>query len=104
MLAPRSKAGCRKLGELPGRSRVDKIEVWERTEEDGSTLLELVEYAWGSGLGWYVQKRLTLDAGQTEALRALLGPPAAATPPRPRRPLPPVVREGNVLRVLFPEE
>src|SRR5687768_6037489 len=102
MLAPRPEATHSKLGELPGSSEQDKIEVWSRTAEDGSSLLELVEYSWGSGLGWYVQKRLTLEGGQVAALRALLAPeeqPLAA--PRLRQPLPGVEREGNVIRLPF---
>ena len=92
----------RKLGELSGSSSQDKIEVWSRETEDGSGALELVEYSWGSGIGWYVQKRVRLDAGQVEALRMLLGadaPPA----PLPSRPVPPLVREGNTVRIVFPD-
>jgi hypothetical protein len=104
MLAPRVESGYHKLGELPGATGHDKVEIWERPGEDGSSLLELVEYAWGSGIGWYVQKRMTLDAGQMEALRALLAPaPETPTPPRLHRPTPPVERDGNVIRLVFSE-
>src|SRR3712207_9333388 len=72
MLAPRVEKGHRKLGELPASEGHDKVEIWTRTAEEGGEVLELVEYAWGSGLGWYVQKRMTLDAAQVDALRALL--------------------------------
>jgi hypothetical protein len=104
MLVPRAENGYRKLGDLPGASSENKVEVWTRSAEDGSSLLELIEYSWGSGLGWYIQKRVVLDAGQVEALKALLGEQApAAAAPRPKRPLPSVVREENVIRLVFPE-
>ena len=90
------------LGELHSGSSQDKIEVWSREAEDGTGSLELVEYSWGSGIGWYVQKRVRLDAGQVEALKAVLGVDAAPAP-APKRPLPPVVRDGNTVRILFPE-
>src|SRR5687768_6283648 len=92
----------RKLGDLVGSSSQDKIEVWSRELEDGSGGLELVEYSWGSGIGWYVQKHVRLDAGQVEALRAILGT-AAAPAPAPKRPLLPVVRDGNTVRIVFPD-
>jgi hypothetical protein len=102
MLAPRSEPTSCKLGELPGASDRDKIEVWSRTGEDGTSLLELVEYSWGSGIGWYVQKRLTLEAGQVEALRALVGAAEPALPaPRLRPPTAAAVREGNTIRLSF---
>jgi hypothetical protein len=101
MLAPRSETAPVKLGELPSASSQDKIEVWSRSTEEGASLLELVEYKWGSGLGWYVHKRVTLDAEQVRALQSLLGETAvfaAAATPRPR---PQVVREDNVIRLVF---
>jgi len=96
-----SQANTTLLGALPSTDRPEKIEVQSRVAADGSTLLELVEYSWGSGLGWYVQKRVTLDAGQVDGLRALLSPAQAASP-TVRRPLPAIEREGNVTRLLFP--
>ena len=101
MLAPRIDEGQRLLGELPGASAQEKVEVWSRSAEEG-TLLELIEYRWGSGLGWYVQKRISLDSGQVEALRSLLvAESAPLAPPRLQRPLPPVVRDGNVVQLVF---
>jgi hypothetical protein len=104
MLVPRVENGYRKLGDLPGASDENKVEVWSRSTPDGSALLELIEYSWGSGLGWYIQKRIVLDAGQVDALRALLGEEtAAAVPARPPRLRPTVVRDENVIRLVFPE-
>src|SRR5262245_21244307 len=101
MLSPRAEDGYELLGELAGASTRHKVEVWSRAEEDGSTGLELVECSWGSGVGWYVQKRVRLDSAQVEALRTLLGG-TIASPPRPRRPLPAIVREDGAIRLLFP--
>ncbi|HTE19052.1 MAG TPA: hypothetical protein VK689_11815 [Armatimonadota bacterium] len=92
----------RKLGDLQNDTSESKIEVWATPSEGGGSVLELVEYKWGSGIGWYTQKRLTLEAAQVDALRAVLGelaPPAPA--PRPRV-IPPVIREDNVIQLLFP--
>lgn len=91
--------GDRLLGELCGDTAQSKIEVWQREGEDGAALLEMVEYRWGSGLGWYVQKRMTLDNSQVEALRLLLGP--AAKPAAPARTLSSVRREDNVIQLFF---
>jgi hypothetical protein len=88
------------LAELPAASTRHKVEVWSRTEEDGSTSLELVECSWGSGVGWYVQKRVRLDGAQVEALRTLMAGLTAGAP-RPRRSLPTVVREDGAIRLLF---
>jgi hypothetical protein len=100
MLAPKTGSTSQKLAELPSACSEQKIEVWSRSDEDGSTLLELVEYAWGSGLGWYVRKRVSLDAGQVEALRSLFAEPKPAAAPY-RRSYPPVERDGNTVRLVF---
>ncbi len=107
MLAPRDENGFTLLGELPAADGLEKVEVQSRTDAEGNSVLELVEYRWGSGLGWYVQKRISLDCGQAEALRAILGAHAAtstaAAPPAPRlkRPAPARTQEGNVIRLDF---
>ena len=102
MQGSQAQAASEVLGELTSPSRPEKIEVSSRVAEDGSTLLELVEYSWGSGLGWYVQKRLTLDAAQVEALRSLLGTEQIELPaPTLRRSRPAVQQDGNVTRLLF---
>jgi hypothetical protein len=100
MLNPRAEDGYEKLGELAAASTRRKVEVWSRTEADGSTSLELVECSWGSGVGWYVQKRVRLEASQVEALRSLLGT-TTASPPRRGRLRPTVVREEGAIRLLF---
>lgn len=101
MLAPKNPTDSRWLGELPSESAQTRVEVLTRTAEDGSPLLELVEYSWGSGLGWYVQKRLTLDATQADALRTLLGGlPTAPQKPAIKRPL--AIQDENVIQLVFP--
>lgn len=100
MLSPRVEDGFEKLGELDAASARHKVEVWRRTEEDGTTSLELVECSWGSGVGWYVQKRVRLDTEQLEALKLILGKMAPAPPVR-RRTLPTIVREDGAIRLLF---
>ena len=100
MLNPRAEHGYEKLGELPAASTRHKVEVWSRSEEDGSTSLELVECSWGSGVGWYVQKRVRLDSAQVEALRTLMGA-VPVTAPKVRRQLPTIVREEGAIRLLF---
>ncbi len=98
----RSASSCQLLGELPGASSDSKLEVWQRPGADGQDVIELVEYSWGSGMGWYVQKRMILDAGQARALAALVAPPPAAPERRPAlRQAPSVEREGNVVRLVF---
>lgn len=109
MLAPHVNAGPRLLGELPATSGREKIEVWSRTDEEGATLLELVEYRWGSGLGWYVQKRVSLDSDQVRLLSGLLSsltpveaPAAPLATPRLKRTAPAASRDGNVISLRFP--
>jgi hypothetical protein len=101
--APRTPSEPQKVGELPSASSQSRIEVWTRTTEDGSSLLELVEYSWGSGIGWYPQKRMSLGLEQAEALEQLLGR-GKQPPETPRlRPAPPrVEREDNLIRLVFP--
>jgi hypothetical protein len=91
--------GQLKLGDLPGPDDATKIEVVLRADEEGGTLVDLVECSWGSGIGWYAQKRVTLRAEQVEALRGLLGS-SEPEPPRLRAQPPRVERDGNVLRLL----
>src|SRR5437868_1595716 len=100
-------AGSQLLGELHHDADSERVEVWLRRRGDGSPELELVQFLWGSGVGWYVHKSLVLDSQQAGALHALVGPvasepaPALAPSARPRRSLPPVEREGNVIRLKF---
>jgi hypothetical protein len=100
MHQPRIEDGCRKLGELPGASDRDKVELWTRDLGDGAAALELVECSWGSGVGWYVQKRIRLDAAQVDALMALLAAGRDRLPRR-RAPRPEVVHEEGAIRLLF---
>ncbi|MGV3724287.1 MAG: hypothetical protein ACO1SX_25615 [Actinomycetota bacterium] len=102
MLAPDTSQDHRWLGELPSEDARTRVELLSRVAEDGSAVVDLVEYSWGTGLGWYVQKRLTLDAAQVDALRILLGA-APAAPTKPATLLRPVaLREDNVIQLVFP--
>jgi hypothetical protein len=94
------------LGELEDAAGETKIELAQLPDVGNGLSLQLVEYSWGSGLGWYARKRITLDADQAAGLASLLT--SALTPARtaglPTRPNP-VTRgaeyDGNVIR-LFP--
>jgi hypothetical protein len=93
--------GARRLGEVVNHAGEQMVELWSFTSEDGADHLELVEHNWGSGIGWYPQKRLVLDAGQISALKGLLDKvtvtplgPAPVTVMRPER-------EDNILLLPF---
>jgi hypothetical protein len=82
------------LGNIEGDDQ-EKVEVWLRTQPDGAAVLELTEYGWGSGLGWYPQKTLTLDLSQAAALRGMLDRLDVSS----RRPA--AERDGNVIQLVF---
>lgn len=102
-LAPADEV--RSLGEATNAAGDTKVELLLRTEAGSDSRLELVEYSWGSGLGWYSRKRLTLDMEQGAALAAMLSaaftPKAPLTRPRCR---PAIEQEGDDIRLLFPAE
>lgn len=95
------------LGELEDASGETKIELLLLPDDDDGSgpKLQLVEYSWGSGLGWYARKRLTLDAEQGAGLAALLtgalAPAQQALQPFKKPSRPAVEQDGNVFR-LFP--
>jgi hypothetical protein len=101
-LAPAEELRC--LGEVTNAAGDTKVEVVLRAAAGEEPLLELVEYSWGSGLGWYSRKRLTLDAAQGAALAGMLGAQFAPkeAPVRKRR-RPAIRQEGNVVHLLFAE-
>jgi hypothetical protein len=97
-----SQPETQSLGEVVNAAGDTKIELLLRSGGEGEPTLELVEYSWGSGLGWYPRKRLTLDTEQGAGLAALLGAPlSAALQPEPKRHRPAMEQEGNVIRLLF---
>ena len=93
------------LGELEDSAGETKVELLRLPDDGSGAKLQLVEYSWGSGLGWYARKRLTLDAEQGAGLASLLTAALAPVPtvsqPLTRAFRPAVEREGNVIR-LFP--
>lgn len=95
------------LGELQSGSGEDRVEVWRRVGPDGAVELELLQYHWGSGVGWYVQKSMTLDAAQAALLAGLLGAGTASHPDpfgtlaAPSRPRPTARQDGNLVQLLF---
>ena len=72
--------GARRLGEVVNSAGDQMVELWSFTAEDGTDHLELVEHQWGSGIGWYPQKRMVLDADQLGALKMLLEKVSVARP------------------------
>jgi hypothetical protein len=97
MLALKPQSAEIFLGELPGETAEDKIEVTLRMRPDGSQELELTQLAWGTGVGWFVQKTMTLDGAQMQQLKSLLTGVRTAKVSRKAR------REGEPGRVIpFP--
>ena len=51
---------------MEGENEEEKIEVI--ATEEGGPFLEIRSLRWGRGVGWYVQKTITLDAVQAQML------------------------------------
>jgi hypothetical protein len=62
----------RVLGHLESDSTKEKIEVIGRQAAQDAPILEVRSLRWGPGVGWYVQKTLTLTPGQASRLAHLL--------------------------------
>jgi hypothetical protein len=58
------------LARLEGENVEEKIEVIARHESP--PFLEIRSLRWGRGIGWYVQKTITLDATQAKMLMHVL--------------------------------
>ena len=54
------------LARLEGKNEQEKIEVI--ATEEGAPFLEIRSLRWGRGVGWYVQKTITLNADQAKTL------------------------------------
>lgn len=54
------------LVRLEGENADEKIELIER--QDNPRFLEIRSLRWGRGIGWYIQKTITLDASQAKML------------------------------------
>ena len=62
----------RSKGASEGGNSKEKIEVIAKRENP--QILEIRSLRWGNGVGWYVQKTITVDAAQAKVLmRALRG-------------------------------
>jgi len=92
----RSHPAGQLLAELIAADGRTKVELWLHPGD--APRLELVQYHWGSGVGWYVQQRLALDADQAASLKAALAGVSLSPAPasRPRAEV-----DGNVIRLLF---
>jgi hypothetical protein len=62
----------RVLGQLEGEKLEERIEVVARQTAAHLPTLEVRALRWGSGVGWYTQKTLTLTPGQASRLAHLL--------------------------------
>lgn len=101
-ITPSSQERSRSLGECGSATGETQVEVILREDETGETSVDLVEYSWGSGLGWCPRKRITLDLEQATALAAVLGEHfRKPEEPAPARPRPRVQEDGNVIQLLF---
>jgi hypothetical protein len=58
------------LARLEGENVEEKIEII--AQEESSPLLEIRSLRWGRGIGWYVQKTITLDPVQVKVLTHVL--------------------------------
>lgn len=58
------------LARLEGENTEEKIEVIAR--EASPPLLDIRSLRWGRGIGWYVQKTITLDPTQVKMLTHVL--------------------------------
>ena len=92
--------GARRLGEVIDSAGEQMVELWSFTAQDGTDHLELVEHHWGSGIGWYPQKRMVLDADQIASLKTLLDRVTVTRPAAPNVPAS-AEREDNVILLPF---
>lgn len=76
----------RVLGQLESENVEERIEVTARQTAEHLPMLEVRALRWGSGVGWYAQKTLTLTPGQASRLAQLLRRFSSAAQPRRARP------------------
>jgi hypothetical protein len=76
----------RVLGQLEGEKAEERIEVITRHTPDNLPILEVRALRWGSGLGWYTQKTLTLRPVQANRLAHLLRRFSSAARTKKNRP------------------
>jgi len=75
------------IGFAAGEGRSEKLEVC-LAREGGETTLRLRVLSWGSGIGWFPQKTLSLEAEAIDPLQSLLKQAKAIiqSNPQKRRP------------------
>jgi len=62
----------RVLGQLEGENEEEKVELILHRTSEGSASLEVRSLHLGQGVGWYVQKTITLAPSQVSRLALLL--------------------------------
>ena len=72
-------------GHFEGETRKEKIEVITRNAGRDLPIVEVRSLRWGSGIGWYSQKTLTLTPGQARRLAQLLWRSSSPRLPRSKR-------------------
>jgi hypothetical protein len=60
------------LGQLEGENEQEKVELVLHHTAEGPASLEVRSLRWGPGIGWYVQKTISLDSAQVHRLEHLL--------------------------------
>lgn len=76
----------RVLGQLDGEKLEERIEVVAQQTAGHLPILEVHALRWGSGVGWYIQKTLTLTPGQASRLAHLLRRFSSVAQPKRGRP------------------
>jgi len=93
MLARKPELDTRYLGTAEDASGQTRLEITSRVDQNGATRVELTQFAWGAGIGWYAQKTLALDEQQVGEILQVLG--------RTRRHMPRARPTDNVIVLPF---
>jgi hypothetical protein len=66
------------LATLPGSAPFQRLEVALEQRPDGRLVIDLRDQHFAEGIGWFDQRRMTLDPRQFQQLQAVLGLKSAA--------------------------